>query len=146
MLARAETSAGYALLEILVVLAIMALIAAVALPATLGQVAGLTLDADARTLASNLRRLREQAADLQVDIIVTPPAARGNALPVSDGSLLSLSWGTAATVAPARDGTRRFTLGWDGTMSGTIILERGNRRMRLAADPVTGRLRVEPAG
>ena len=81
MRARRPGSAGYALFELLAVLAIMALVAAVALPASIGQVGGLTLDADARALASGIRRLREQAADMQVDLEITAPDGGSGQLP-----------------------------------------------------------------
>ena len=137
---RAQASmAGYTLLELLVVLSIMALIAVVAIPAAGGSVERMTLSSDARELTTQLRRLREQALDSQSDISLAVSGAAANLLKVSDGSAISLSPGTALEISP------RFTIAWDGTMTGTVRLSRGGASARVVADRVTGRLVVEAA-
>ena len=128
-------SAGYSLVELLVVLAIMSLIVLVAVPAASATVERMTLSADARELTTALRTLRAQALDRQTDIAVSPTNA-GNVLVTSSGAPIALSSGTAVE-------TSRVVLHWDGTITGAIRLTRGASTLRVSADRLTGRLAVE---
>jgi prepilin-type N-terminal cleavage/methylation domain-containing protein len=136
-----NTSAGYSLVELLVVLAIISLILLVALPAGGSAVERMTLSADARALADDLRALRTRALDQQTDIVVT--RERDTSLLVtSEGRRLGLSVGTDAAIV---SGDGRFTLRWNGTASGAIWLTRGPSSVRLNADQLTGRIALEVA-
>ena len=137
--------AGYTLLELLVVLAIMSLIAVVAIPAVGGSLERMTLSSDARALTMQLRMLREDALDRQVDISVAASGSAENVLSVSNGNAIALASGTHAEIAAAPGTPPRFAIAWDGTMTGTIRLTRGNASARIAADRLTGRLSVEVA-
>jgi prepilin-type N-terminal cleavage/methylation domain-containing protein len=128
-------SAGYSLVELLVVLAIMSLIVLVAIPAASSTVERMTLSADARALTTELRVLRTAAMDRQTDVAVTATNA-AHILGTSAGAPIELSSGTAAEVS-------HFTLHWDGTATGAIQLKRGDSIVRVSVDRLTGRLAVE---
>ena len=138
-----RATAGYTLLELLVALAIMSLIAVVAIPAVAGSLERMTLSSDARALTTQLRRLREDALDRQIDITVAPSGAAENVLDVSGGDPIALASGTHAEIVTANGAPPRFAIGWDGTMTGAIRLSRGNAVARIVADRLTGRLSVE---
>lgn len=127
---------GYSLMELLVALAIMAVIVVVATPAVQASVDRMTLSADARTVMTALRRLREEALDRQIDIAVSVPGSAASELAVSTGEVVTLSSGTSVRAAPAQG----VVIAWDGTIRGTLTLARGSREVRVAADPLTGRL------
>ncbi len=113
------------MLELLVVLAIMALIVAVGVPAMTGGVERMTLAADARALATQLRTWRDAALDEQKEIPVT----------VGD---LALSPGTEATM-PAKT----LVIGQDGTAGADIRLTRGGSSVRVVMNRLTGRVTIE---
>lgn len=123
---------GYSLMELIVALAIMALIVVVATPAVQASVDRMTLRADARAVMTELRRLREEALDLQSDITLTVAGDASNALRASDGSTLEVTAGTSI-------GAHDVTVAWDGTIRGEIVLSRGGAEAFVAADPLTGR-------
>lgn len=126
---------GYSLMELLVAFAIMAVIVVVATPAVQASVDRMTLSADARTVMTALRRLREEALDRQIDIAVSVSGSASQ-LAVSTGEVVALSSGTSVRAAPAQG----VVIAWDGTIRGTLTLARGSREVRVAADPLTGRL------
>lgn len=68
-------SAGYSLLELLVVLAIIALIVAVAVPPLIGGSDRIVLAADARAVATQLRTWRDEALDNQKEVTIRPGLA-----------------------------------------------------------------------
>jgi general secretion pathway protein H len=140
-----DASAGYSMLELLVVLAIMALLAVTAIPAALGSIERMTLAGDARRVTGELRRLREQAQDQQSEIIVTMRKQGGNTLSVSDGSVIALAWGTEATLQGVDKRDTRVVLSWDGSISGSVVLVRYGATTRISAESLTGRLVVERA-
>lgn len=113
------------MLELLVVLAIMALIVAVGVPAMTGGVERMTLAADARALATQLRTWRDAALDEQKEIPVT----------VGD---LALSPGTEATMP-----TKTLVIGQDGTAGADIRLTRGGSSVRVVMNRLTGRVTIE---
>lgn len=127
---------GYSLMELLVALAIMAVIAVVAAPAVQASVDRMTLSADARTVMTALRRLREEALDRQIDITVSVPGGATSELAASTGEVVALSPGTAVRVAPVQG----LVIAWDGTIRGTFALARRSHQVTVAADPLTGRL------
>jgi prepilin-type N-terminal cleavage/methylation domain-containing protein len=127
---------GYSLMELLVALAIMAVIVVVATPAVQASVDRMTLSADARTVMTALRRLREEALDRQIDIAVSVPGGAASELGVSNGEVVALSPGTAVRAEPAQG----VVIAWDGTIRGTLTLARGSRQVTVTADPLTGRL------
>ena len=138
-------TAGYSMLELLVVLAIMSLILVVAIPAASGTLQRLSLSSDARLVASNLRNLREQAADQQSEITITAPPGRAGVLSVSNGSEILLAWGTTAQILSRNDRSQSLRLSWDGSVSGSVMLTRSGSTIRISADRVTGRLILEGA-
>jgi general secretion pathway protein H len=136
---RSSASAGYSLVELLVVLAIIGLILLVALSGGGPAVERMTLSADARALANDLRTLRTRALDRQTDIAVT--RERGTSLLVtSEGRKLDLSAGTDAQIVSTNG---QFMLRWNGTASGAIRLTRGPSSIRVTADQLTGRIALE---
>ncbi len=137
---RSSRSAGYSMLELLIVLAIMSLILVIAIPATSGSLQRLTLSSDARFVASALRSLREQAADQQSEIILTVSPGRSDVLMASNGTEVPLAWGTSAQIVSRDNRDHRLTLSWDGSVSGMITLTRGGSSIRISADRLTGRL------
>ena len=139
----ASGTSGYSLLELLVVLAIMSLVMLAALPSGGGALGRLTLSGDARAISTDLRRLREMAADRQSDITITPQPSNPAELAVSTGETLSLPSGTRVEVKPGPTGRRAFILGWDGTASGMLVLTRNGATARITADRLTGRLVLE---
>ena len=142
-MSRQQTMAGYTLLELLVVLAIMSLIAVVAIPAVGGSLERMTLSSDARALITQLRRLREDALERQIDITVASSGSAENLLSVSNGGSITLASGTHAEIVASSGTPQRFAIAWDGTMTGAIRLSRGNAVARVTADRLTGRLSVE---
>ena len=125
---------GYSLIEMLVVLAIMGLLIALAAPEVQAGVERLTLRNDARAVMTSLRRLRETALDTQSDIALQVSRGHENDIEVSNGSVIALTPGTRVT------GAQRVLVGWDGTISGAFVLERGGARVRVSGAPLTGRL------
>lgn len=145
MRAKPTSTAGYSLIELLVVLAIMGLLAVIAVPAVASSVERMTLSGDTRALTTELRALRGRALDRQVDISLSVSGGAPNVLAVSDGGTIVLAGGTQAEIsAPGAGNTpQHFVIAWDGTMTGSLRLSRGGSSARIAADRLTGRLVVE---
>jgi prepilin-type N-terminal cleavage/methylation domain-containing protein len=123
---------GYSLLELIVVLGIVALLIAVATPTVQASVERMTLTADTRTLLTALRRLREVALDQQTDIVLSVAGDAANEIGVSNGEIIVLTPGTAVQM-------RSVVIAWDGTITGTVNLTRGDADATVAAEPLTGR-------
>lgn len=135
-------TAGYSLLELMVVIAIMAIVATAGLPYVSGSLDRFSLEGDARRVASQIRLLRETAMDLQKDITVAPRADGASELVTSEGMIIPLSGSTTVTiVTDAPDG--KLLVGWDGTVSGAIVLTDGNRKFRLRQKGILTPLVVE---
>jgi prepilin-type N-terminal cleavage/methylation domain-containing protein len=118
---------GYSLLELIVALAIMGLIAAVAAPAVIGGIDRMTLNADARAVATTLRSLRETALDTQSDVAVT-----ASTFELSSGTRIDLPKGGVVIVA-------------DGSTGAALQLTRGGAAVRIVVNRLTGRITVEDA-
>ena len=118
-------SAGYSLLELLVVLAIMALISSVAAPTLIGGSDRIVLAADARAVATQLRAWRDEALDGQREVTIAPAD-------------LVLSSGTSADL-----GAKSFTIGADGGAGVRVRLSRGNTTVTVVMDRLTGRVAIE---
>lgn len=118
---------GYSLLELVVALAIMGLIAAVAAPVVIGGIDRMTLNADARDVATKLRALRETALDTQSDVAVTPGDFN-----ISAGTRVDLPKGGLIIAA-------------DGAVGATLQLTRGAASVRVTVNRLTGRIVVERA-
>ncbi|MFM9862305.1 MAG: Tfp pilus assembly protein FimT/FimU [Micropepsaceae bacterium] len=116
---------GYSLLEVLVVLAIMGLIAAVAAPLVVGSIDRVTLNTDAREVATRIRALRETALDTQNEVAVGP-----GDLELSPGTEIGFPKGGITVAA-------------DGTAGGTLRLTRGSASVRVVVNRLTGRIVVE---
>lgn len=139
---RQGASAGYSLLELLVVLAIMSLITVVAVPYGSGTIERFSLASDARLVASGLRTMRDRAASMQREITVRVPSDGTSRLVSSDGSEIRLSYGTSAAIyAPKRAAV--VTISWDGSMSGTVVLSRSGKSTRIGVTQLSGPLTVE---
>jgi prepilin-type N-terminal cleavage/methylation domain-containing protein len=123
---------GYSLLELIVVLGIMALLIVVATPTVQASVERMTLRSDARTVMTALRRLREEALDWQTDLSLSASGGASNEIVVSSGETIALSPGTAVR-------TRGLVIAWDGTISGTLQITRGEAEVSVTAEPLTGR-------
>ena len=135
-------TAGYSMLELLVVLAIVSMLAVMALPASLRAIDRMTLSSDTRLVASAIMRLREHAADQQTDILVTTLPTRPGVLDASDGTSITLSSGTNARVTSENNAEPAMTISWDGSVSGTIQLTRNTQVTTVSAEHLTGRVKV----
>lgn len=139
---RHAPSAGYSMLELMVVLAIMAIVATAGVPYAFRAADQLTLEGDARLVASKMRLLRETAMDRQKDISVSVSNADANELVTSEGGTIRLSEGTSASIVPdAPD--RRMLMGWDGSVSGVLVLSDGSRKLRLRQKGILAPVSVE---
>lgn len=139
---RHAPSAGYSMLELMVVLAIMAIVATAGVPYAFRAADQLTLEGDARLVASKMRLLRETAMDRQKDISVSVSNADANELVTSEGGTIRLSEGTSASiVTDAPD--RRMLMGWDGSVSGVLVLSDGSRKLRLRQKGILAPVSVE---
>ena len=118
---------GYSLLELVVALAIMGLIAAVAAPVVIGGIDRMTLNADARAVATRLRAFRETALDTQSEIAVAP-----GDFDIAASTRVDLPKGGLVIAA-------------DGTAGATLQLTRGNATARITVNRLTGRITVENA-
>lgn len=127
MSARGMT-AGYSLLELLVVVAIIGLLAAIAAPAVMASVDRMTLSADARAVVTQLRELRDRALDQQTPVVI---GERGEAFEVASGTKIETEPRTGLVVGP------------DGTMTGVLVLRRGEASVTIVMDRFTGRVRSE---
>lgn len=127
---------GYSLIELLVALAILSIMIVIATPVVQASVDRMTLSADARTVMTALRRLREEALDRQVDIALTVSGGAANELAVSTGEVVALTAGTSVRTAPAQG----VVIAWDGTIRGALTLARGSHDATVRADPLTGRV------
>ena len=146
---RAGRTAGFTLIEVIVVLAILGL--GLALLATRGPLrsAGTDLRAATGEVSQTLRlaRARAIATDRAVVVALDPAA---NTLRVGNGPVRPLPHGVAmeaATVQGPAPGTAAIRFSPDGSASGgRITLSAGSRRAVVAVDWLTGRVSVGEAG
>ncbi len=138
-----HSSAGFTLLEMLVVLAIIAL-AVSALPVLTAGLPGVRLRAEADRIAATLRDLRERAIreDATTELVVDPAARayaasgepRAHRLPADVVSIAI----EPAIAAPMPD-ARRIRFFADGTATGgTVVLRGAHRAMSIAVDWLSG--------
>ena len=146
-----RTSAGFTLLEMLVVLVILGLVAALALPTLRRPPDNVRLEAAARTLASALRFSRVQAISRNDDVVVTMHADR-RILESSTGSAIQLDQEISVEMifaAPERRGRAAGAIRFfaDGTSSGgDIVLTLDRRQARISVNWLTGEARLDLAG
>ena len=141
-------SAGFTLIEMLVVIAIMALIASVSIPVLRRPPEGLRLEASARTLASALRLTRAHAIAGNVDILLSIDADRRTfESPVDHATALDPEISITMTLAaPERRGAAVGGIRFfpDGSSSGgDITLTLGARRAHIAVNWLTGQARLD---
>ena len=143
-------SAGFTLLEMLLVLAIIGLAAAIALPALRRPPDALRIEGAARTLMSALRFSRAPAIARNDDVIVTMHADRRR-LESSTGPAVQLDLEIAVEMVFAASEQRRRAAGAirffpDGTSSGgDIVLALNKQRARISVDWLTGAARIDLA-
>lgn len=145
---RGPAGAGYSLLELMVVLAIIAVVMTAGLPYAFGSLERLSLESDARRLAGSLRGMRALAMDLQKDVILTVPAGAGDLIVSSEGDSIRLSPGITVRVEAPGAGqgvpeAGRLVVGWDGSLSGSLRLDSGDRRLRVVQAAPGAPIRVE---
>lgn len=146
-----RTSAGFTLLELLLVLAILGLVAALVLPALRRPPDNLRLEAASRTLASALRLSRAQAIARNTDVVLTIHADR-RMFESSAGSAIQLDHEISVEMifaAPERRGRAAGAIRFfpDGTSSGgEIVLTLDKRRARISVNWLTGEARLDLAG
>ena len=144
-----RTSAGFTLLEALVVLAIIGLVAALTFPSLRRPPDKLRLEVATRTLMSALRFSRAEAIARNNDVIVTMHVDR-RSLESSTGSAVQIDQGISVEMIFAadrrRDATGSIRFFPDGTSSGgEIILSLDKRRARILVNWLTGEARLDPA-
>jgi prepilin-type N-terminal cleavage/methylation domain-containing protein len=133
---------GYSLLELMVVLAIMALVMTAGLPFAVRALDGLSVESDARLAASRLRELRTVAMDLQQDLRFVVSQEAPATLVAPDGRRVHLGSGAIARIEGGdEDGV--LVLGWDGSVSGSLLVSRGNRQLRLRQRDAYGAIVIE---
>lgn len=142
MIARRAT-AGYSLLELLVVLAILAIVMTAGLPFAARALDSLTIESDARLAAARIRALRTDAMDLQRDIAVSVTGGTGASLAASDGSSVELSRGTRASIESTRP-DQKIMVGWDGSVHGRLVLTNGRKTLRIYQPAPHAPVIVEP--
>jgi general secretion pathway protein H len=146
-----RTSAGFTLLEALMVLAILGLVAALTLPTLRRPPDMLRLEAATRTLMSALRFSRVEAIARNDDVIVTMHVDR-RILESSTGSAIQIDQDISVEMIFAAAERRRSAAGAirffpDGTSSGgDIILTLNKRRARISVNWLTGEARLDLAG
>jgi general secretion pathway protein H len=146
-----RTSAGFTLLEMLVVLAILGLVVALALPTLQRPPDNLRLEAATRTLASALRFSRAQAIARNVDVVLTIHADR-RVFESSTGSAVQLDQEISVEMIFAALERRGGAVGAirffpDGSSSGgDIVLTLNKRRARISVNWLTGEARLDLAG
>jgi general secretion pathway protein H len=146
-----RTSAGFTLLEALMVLAILGLVVAVTLPALRRPSDKLRLEAATRTLMSALRFSRVEAIARNQDVIVTMHVDR-RTLESSTGSTIQIDQGISVEMIFAAAERRRSAAGAirffpDGSSSGAdIILTLNKRRTRISVNWLTGEARLDLVG
>jgi len=137
-----KRQAGYSLLELLVVLTIMALVATAGLPFAVRALDVQGIESDARLAASRIREIRTAAMDLQQDLRLTVSQAPRATLVSTDGRSLELGSGSLArTEGSTADGA--LVVGWDGSISGHLVISRGNRQLRLRQRDAYGPVVIE---
>lgn len=146
-----RTSAGFTLLETLVVLAILGLVVGVAIPSLRRPPDKLRLEAATRTLASALRFSRAQAITRNTDVVLTVNADR-RVFESSASSAIQLDQEISVEMifaAPERRGAAGGAIHFfpDGSSSGgDIVLTIGKRRARISVNWLTGQVRLDLAG
>ncbi len=143
-----RASAGFTLIELIVVLAIMGLVVALASPRLHRALPGAELAAGAEELAAALRRTRARAiagghrAALLIDIEAARYAlAGGPGRRLPKGIEVEIRTAADALDPIARRAAMTFYA--DGTAAGgRIVLRRGTRAYRLDIDWLTGRITV----
>src|SRR5262245_49559904 len=139
-------SAGFTLLEILVVLAILGLVAALSLPTLRRPPDRLRLEAAARTLMRAIRFSRAAAIARNDDVIATLHADR-RVLESSTGSVIQIDREISVEVIFAAAERPRGVAGAirffpDGTSTGgDIVLTLNKRRARISVNWLTGEAR-----
>ena len=142
-------SAGFTLLEIIVVLAIGAIIYALILSAPLGKASAADLKAAARTVASGLRQAQSTAMATRKDALLTidvesrefvtslEPAPRK----LPDNVELKL-YAAQSEVTSERRGSIRFYPDGSST-GGRITVASGERKYLVDVDWLTGRVSIQ---
>lgn len=146
-----RTSAGFTLVEMLVVLTIIGLVAALAFPALRRPPDNLRLEAATRTLASALRLSRAQAIGRNADVVLTIDADRRmfessavRATQLDHEISVEMIFATPERRGRAAGAIRFFP---DGTSSGgDIVLTLGRRQARISVNWLTGEARLFLAG
>jgi general secretion pathway protein H len=145
-----RNSAGFSLVEMLVVLTILSLVISLAGPVLRRPQDSLRLEAAARTLASMMRLSRARAIARNADVVLMVDAGRRifessavAAIQIDPEIAIELTFAAPEQRGHAAGAIRFFP---DGTSSGgELVLTLGSRRARIAVNWITGEARLNLA-
>jgi len=128
---------GFTLIEMIVVLVVLALVGSIVLARGPMHSATLDLRATARTMASDMRRVRAGAIAMDRDVVFTVDPARRD-YGIRKGTRHSLAPGISIVGIPAP-----IVFHADGGSSGGVVtLSEAERRLAINVDWLTGRVDV----
>lgn len=132
-------TAGFTLLEMLVVLAIAALIAGIGFPRLQSQIGAQEWRTSVAQVRSQLASARARAVR-SGSVVVVATAADGHALRVSNAAALALPASVAVSMA------QPIAFHADGSANGgSVSVTSGNRDVRIGVAPETGLASVRPS-
>lgn len=133
------TSAGYTLMELLVVLAVLGLLTVFSAPALMGLLPSYIVNAQARTLASALRDARIMAILNNDEIIFSIDSNQESYGLDNNKTLTRVSSGIDLQIYPALNSNQKLIFFPDGTSTGAHIdLVKSDHKRTLIVEKLSG--------